>query len=92
MTKHLLYTIHLRPDHSYVYLITDFVTVISDNDVGFLDPHEAQFKDHKDQLTFNYTWELPQNHGQASDFADQWAPLIHDIFNLTWDHFFKGLR
>ena len=70
----------------------DFVQFVSDNDVGFLDPHEAQFRDPKNQLTFNYTWNLRENHDQAYDFQDQWEPFIHDIFGLGWEHFDTGKR
>ena len=72
--------------------IADFVQFVSDNDVGFLDPHEAQFRDAKNQLTFNYTWNLRENHAQAHNSKDQWEPFIHEIFGLTKEHFYTGTR
>ena len=79
--------------YPYIYpLISDFVQFVSDNDVGFLDPHEAQFRDQNSQLTFNYTWNLRENCGQANDFRDQWTPFIHDIFGLRRGHFDEGNR
>jgi hypothetical protein len=75
-----------------MFFSSDFATFISDDAVGFLDPHEEHFKDGSGKKTFSYQWDLAANRALAKKYQSQWEPLMHDIFNVSEKCFYQGKR
>ncbi len=68
------------------------VSVLSDDHVYYLDPHERIFPDPTGRKTFSYPWNLIKFAGEAGNFASQWEPMIQGIFNVSRDVFLQGKR
>lgn len=71
-----------------VFHMTDLPSLLSDSQIGFIDPHGVHFSDKRHRRTGKH-WRLNEDRAEMDEIPDQFLPY-KGIFDCTEDVFFQG--
>ena len=68
--------------------LSDLPSILSDSQIGIIDPHGVYFSDQRHKRTGKY-WNLKEDHAAMEDIQDQFLPY-KGVFDCTDDVFVQG--